>query len=405
MQPITRRNFNSRQTIVAVLLGLVVAALLASGSLVGLAERQKIGATRDLALPAARGIDRVSSFLSLDRPASVLSAVFDEPETSYDIDTLIAVGRNQTTPTSTEPPEPTSSPSVPPGGTTSSVPELEPEPDPNPSSAPTTVPIGPAAPTTTPPTTPTDPTPPSTAPPTPTNPAPPNTSAPQIYTAPPPVGTPFASTRRQVTQNQPLKLWVGGDSQTLALTRGFGRVIPTTLTNYTSDAHLSSGLTRPDFLDWPQRLAKLLIENRPEVLVIMFGGNDYQDVYHSGQLLKRPSQGWLDFYRSRVVEAMDLLNQPDIEVIWVGTPIMRGEFFATGMAHLNEIYRSEAASRSSIQYFDSWNMFADANGNYTDRIGGQLVRESDGIHLTTAGGVLLAEAIWETIAPRWGITS
>ena len=137
----------------------------------------------------------------------------------------------------------------------------------------------------------------------------------------------------------------------------------------------------------------------------MFGGNDYQDVYHNGQLLKRPSQGWLDFYRSRVAEAMDLLNQPDIEVIWVGTPIMRGEFFATGMAHLNEIYRSEAASRSSIQYFDSWHRFADANGNYTDHINGQLVREADGIHLTTAGGVLLAEAIWETIAPRWGIAS
>ena len=395
MQPNTRRNFNSRQVIVAVLLGLVVAALLASGSLVGLAERQQIGVTRDLALPVARGVDRVSSFLSLDRPASVLSDIFDEPETSYDIDALIAVGRNQTTSTTIEPPDPTSSTSVPPGDTTSSVPELEPEPDPDPSTD------------TTPSSTPTTQAPPGTTNPplTPTNPTPPSSTIPTTNTTPPPVGAPFAPTRRQVTPDQPLKLWVGGDSQTLALTRGFGRVIPNALTDYTSDAHLSSGLTRPDFLDWPQRLARLLVENRPEVLVIMFGGNDYQDVYHNGQLLKRPSQGWLDFYRSRVAEAMDLLNQPDIEVVWVGTPIMRGEFFATGMAHLNEIYRSEAASRSSIQYFDSWHRFADANGNYTDRIGGQLVRESDGIHLTTAGGVLLAEAIWETIAPRWGIAS
>ena len=389
MQPNTRRSFNSRQVIVAVLLGLVVAALLASGSLVGLAERQQIGVTRDLALPVARGVDRFSSFLSLDRPTSVLSDIFDEPETSYDIDALIAVGRHQTTSTTIEPPGPTSSTSVPPEGTTSSVPELEPD----------------SSTDTTPSSTPTTQAPPDTAnPPTPTNPVPPSTAPPTSAT-PPPVGAPFAPTRRQVSQEQPLKLWVGGDSQTLALTRGFGRVIPSALTSYTSDAHLSSGLTRPDFLDWPQRLAKLLIENRPEVLVIMFGGNDYQDVYHNGQLLKRPSQGWLDFYRSRVAEAMDLLNQPDIEVIWVGTPIMRGEFFATGMAHLNEIYRSEAVSRSSIQYFDSWHRFADANGNYTDYINGQLVRESDGIHLTTAGGVLLAEAIWETIAPRWGITS
>jgi len=100
---------------------------------------------------------------------------------------------------------------------------------------------------------------------------------------------------------------------------------------------------------------------------------------------------------------MDLLNQPDVEVIWVGVPIMRDEFFATGMAHLNEIYQSEAASRASIRYFDTWEMFADSNGNYTDRIDGQLVRESDGIHLTTTGGVLAAEEIWATIAPRWGL--
>ena len=229
MQPNTRRNFNSRQVIVAVLLGLVVAALLASGSLVGLAERQQIGTTRDLALPVARGVDRFSSFLSLDRPASVLSDIFDEPETSYDIDALIAVGRNQTTSTTIEPPGPASSTSVPPEDTTSSVPELDPDPstDTTPSSTPTT-----QAP------------PSSTIPPAPPNAAPPANST------PPPVAAPFAPTRRQVSQEQPLKLWVGGDSQTLALTRGFGRVIPSALTSYTSDAHLSSGLT-------PARLSRL----------------------------------------------------------------------------------------------------------------------------------------------------
>ena len=196
---------------------------------------------------------------------------------------------------------------------------------------------------------------------------------------------------------------MGGDSLSLSLTVGFGRVTSPTLVDFTRDTQLSSGLTRKDFLDWPQRLARLLTEDRPDVLVIMFGGNDYQDVIFNGQLLERPSQPWLDFYRTRVAEAMDLLNQPGLQVIWVGQPVMHNDFYSTGMAHLNEIYRSEAATRTSIAYFDTWNLFADPQGNYTDTIDGTLMRESDGIHLTTAGGIRLAQAIWNQTAPRWGL--
>ncbi len=387
-----RRTVSASQAIWGVLAGLLIAALFSSGSLVDLAERQEFGTTRDVALSAARGFDRFSSFFSLDRPASALSAVFDENETTYDVESLIAIGREQPNVA-----EPNRAPDNPPDATT---PSTEPT---IPPSEPTTNTLPPTTTTaegTTDATAPTSTTQATTT----TTIVPPNPTTTTTTTPPAaPDGAPFSANRRQVSQNNPLKLWVGGDSQTLALTRGFGRITSPTLVDYTRDPHISSGLTRPDYLDWPQRLAKLLTENRPEVLVIMFGGNDYQDVYYNGQLLKRPSQAWLDFYRTRVAEAMDLLNQPDVEVIWVGVPIMRDEFFATGMAHLNEIYQSEAASRASIRYFDTWEMFADSNGNYTDRIDGQLVRESDGIHLTTTGGVLAAEEIWATIAPRWGL--
>ena len=197
---------------------------------------------------------------------------------------------------------------------------------------------------------------------------------------------------------------MGGDSLSLSLTVGFGRVTSPTLVDFTRDTQLSSGLTRKDFLDWPQRLARLLIEDRPDVLVVMFGGNDYQDVIFDGQLLERPSQPWLDFYRSRVKEAMDLLNQPGLQVIWVGQPVMRNDFYSEGMEHLNEIYRSEAATRQSITYFDTWSLFADPQGNYTDTIDGTLVREIDGIHLNTEGGIRLARAIWQQVAPSWGLS-
>ena len=386
-----RRHTTAAKAVIAMLVGLAVAALLSSESLVGLAERQPVGTGRDVALSAARNLHRASSFLSLDRPASALRSALGKDETTYDVAALIASGQGEAQPDTNQ------------DGTgiapnTATQPNAE-----NPNTA---NPDTPANPDTA--STPADPiTPP------PSNPAQPQTT-PTTQTpsdTPAPTQNPAASfapprdlASRPITESDPLKLWVGGDSLSLSLTVGFGRVTSPTLVDFTRDTQLSSGLTRKDFLDWPQRLARLLIEDRPDVLVVMFGGNDYQDVIFNGQLLERPSQPWLDFYRSRVKEAMDLLNQPGLQAIWVGQPVMRNDFYSTGMAHLNEIYRSEAAARQSITYFDTWSLFADPQGNYTDTIDGTLMREIDGIHLTTAGGIRLAEAIWRQVAPIWGLS-
>lgn len=393
--PPHRRHTTAAKAVIAMLVGLAVAALLSSESLVGLAERQPVGTGRDVALSAARNLHRTSSFLSLDRPASALRSALGKDETTYDVAALIASGQSETEPTAdqdgtgiapnaatqpnTENPNAASTPDTPANPDTASTPA-------NPSSPP-----------------PSNPTQPPTTQPTPTSQTPSGTPAPtQNPTAS--FAPPRDLASRPITESDPLKLWVGGDSLSLSLTVGFGRVTSPTLVDFTRDTQLSSGLTRKDFLDWPQRLARLLIEDRPDVLVVMFGGNDYQDVIFDGQLLERPSQPWLDFYRSRVKEAMDLLNQPGLQAIWVGQPVMRNDFYSTGMAHLNEIYRSEAAARQSITYFDTWSLFADPQGNYTDTIDGTLVREIDGIHLTTEGGIRLAEAIWQQVAPSWGLS-
>ncbi len=362
-------------------IGLAVAALLSSESLVGLAERQPVGTSRDTALSTARNLHRVSSFLSLDRPASALRSALDRNETTYDVAALIASNRQTQPTTPTSPTQPTT-------------PTSPTQPDTSNPDTSTAEPTPPATEQTQSATSP--PYTPSTSPETPSNPETPSTI---------PRSTARNLSTHPITEDDPLKLWVGGDSLSLSLTVGFGRVTSPTLVDFTRDTQLSSGLTRKDFLDWPQRLARLLTEDRPDVLVIMFGGNDYQDVIFNGQLLERPSQPWLDFYRTRVAEAMDLLNQPDLQVIWVGQPIMRSDFFSTGMRHLNDIYESEAATRASITYFDTWSLFANAEGNYTDTIDGTLMRESDGIHLNTTGGIRLARAIWSQVAPSWGLES
>ena len=387
--PPHRQHTTAAKAVIAMLIGLAVAALLSSESLVGLAERQPVGTGRDVALSAARNLHRTSSFLSLDRPASALRSALGKDETTYDVAALIASGQSEAETDTADPDTPIDPDTANPDTSSNS------DTPANPNTADT-----PADPSSPPPSNPTQP---PTTQPTPTSQTPSGTPAPtQNPTAS--FAPPRDLASRPITESDPLKLWVGGDSLSLSLTVGFGRVTSPTLVDFTRDTQLSSGLTRKDFLDWPQRLARLLIEDRPDVLVVMFGGNDYQDVIFDGQLLERPSQPWLDFYRSRVKEAMDLLNQPGLQAIWVGQPVMRNDFYSEGMAHLNEIYRSEAAARQSITYFDTWSLFADPQGNYTDTIDGTLVREIDGIHLNTEGGIRLARAIWQQVAPSWGLS-
>ena len=101
---------------------------------------------------------------------------------------------------------------------------------------------------------------------------------------------------------------------------------------------------------------------------------------------------------------MDLLEDPAGEriVYWVGQPIMRSGSFSERMASVNAIYRDEAESRPWVRYVDAYAMFANDAGQYEAFLPGldgrvQDMRQGDGIHLTRAGGDLLARHVLDLI--------
>ena len=227
--PPHRRHTTAAKAVIAMLIGLAVAALLSSESLVGLAERQLVGTNRDVALSAARNLHRASSFLSLDRPASALRSALGKDETTYDVAALIASGQSETETDTADPDTPIDPDTANPD--TSSNPDTPANPDiantpgapANPDTAST-----PADPSTPPPSNPAQP--PTTQPATPLAQGPPSQTP---SGTPAPTQNPTASfapprdlATRPVTESDPLKLWVGGDSLSLSLTVGFGRVTP-----------------------------------------------------------------------------------------------------------------------------------------------------------------------------------
>lgn len=169
------------------------------------------------------------------------------------------------------------------------------------------------------------------------------------------------------------------------------------------DAEFSSGLTRPDFFDWPQHLAAVASSRQPEVFVIFLGANDAQAIRTADGVIHQPeTPGWEAEYRTRVRKAMATLDAPGRVVVWVGLPIMATEGFSRRMALQNEIYREETEGRARARYFDAWAIFADSSGNYSAFLPAedgklQAVRQQDGVHLTKEGADLLAEAVFETI--------
>ena len=293
--------------------GLLLAALLNADHLVDRADKKPFGDKRDFWLAAWQPFEDASEALYLNRPRQWLDTALD---------------RELRTPGPAVPPIP--APQV--VATVTVVPE-ERAPDPG-------QPVSAALPAV-------------SAPPAPE----------PVPAASPPAPTPRL---RVPTADTPLKLWVGGDSMAVAFGASLGRLASATgLVLPTSDARSSSGLTRPDFYDWPAHMAEVAAKDAPDVMVLMFGANDSQGIRTpEGKAFQPLSDGWRAEYRRRVAGTMELLVAPGRLVIWVGQPVMESDGFSARMADIDAIYREEAALREGVLYFESWPLLVDGNGKY-----------------------------------------
>ena len=165
------------------------------------------------------------------------------------------------------------------------------------------------------------------------------------------------------------------------------------------DFTYSSGLSRPDFYDWPARAAQLMAEEDPDIWVVMVGANDGQDVIdNGGQFRQLGTDEWEAIYRSRIGGLMDLLTADGRAVIWIGQPVMRDTEFDERMEYLSSLYQSEASARAYVSFVDARRVFAGDDGRYADYLpagDGSLtqMRLGDGIHLTRSGAERLVSQL------------
>ena len=224
-------------------------------------------------------------------------------------------------------------------------------------------------------------------------------------------GTPAADDTGEVvlrapTPEAPLRMHISGDSIVGIFGNQLNRAATETgLLNAKLRYEPSTGLSRPDFFNWPKVLNDTNRTTDPEVLVLMFGANDIQGMRVGDGAVQPLTPGWYAEYRIRVGELMDAMRdlRNDRLVVWVGALPMGPNSGVEGMAEVNYIYATEAAKRPWVVYFDSWPFFVDGDGEYRaelpDAAGAdQLLRERDNIHLTAQGGDRLAFALLARLA-------
>lgn len=218
--------------------------------------------------------------------------------------------------------------------------------------------------------------------------------------------TPWGPTRHPWTEQRPLRLWVGGDS-----VAGFLTIEMVDLAQQSGviaafgHYKISTGLSRPDYFDWPAHLAADIAADDPEVVVFMVGANDDQPLVVDGRVEPFGSPGWQAEYARRVGAVMDMVTRQGRLLVWVGQPVMRAADFDQHMQLMNAIDQEEADRHPGVLYFDSRPVLSD-HGAYAaylpDASGAEtLMRAPDGIHLSPQGGMRLAQAILDTVRQWW----
>lgn len=208
----------------------------------------------------------------------------------------------------------------------------------------------------------------------------------------------------------PLRVFLGGDSIAEDVGSAFQQLATDSkVVSFDDAARISTGLTRPDYFDWPARLRQVLTGSHPpQVVIVMVGGNDVQPILTPKGPAAFGTAAWFAEYRRRVAGTMAMLTSGGADVYWVGQPLMRSAELSRQLDRLDAIFAAEAASHPGVTFVDARPLLADAHGRYAEYLPGAhgtlvQVRWGDGFHLTPAGALRVAQAVWDQMRNRWNL--
>lgn len=234
--------------------------------------------------------------------------------------------------------------------------------------------------------------------------------------AEPAVVAPEAKPDEPATPPVPKKVLILGDS--LAAT-GFGALLERKL-----DAHpdiecgrkgkSASGLARPDFFDWPAEAKKQIEAKKPELVIVIMGGNDGQDMTPVKKKGKRTPwsdvDAWKADYRTRMDAFLGEVVSDDRKVLWLGLPTMGLRSLEKKLEMIREIQKEAVdAQGDRASYLDTAPFVTDDKGELLTEAKvksskkAQPIRAEDRIHFTMSGSEYFAEQVYPKVLEVLGV--
>ena len=206
--------------------------------------------------------------------------------------------------------------------------------------------------------------------------------------------TPPVNLLAHPTAAAPLRALLIGDSLGLDLGGSLQNALAATgVVSATLDGKESTGLTRPDYFNWPQELSGDLSNQHPEVVVAMMGANDPQDFLGPPDV-PFGTEAWSTEYFHRARSFMRLATSQGARLLWVGLPPMQDPVLNQKIEVVNALQRKAAKSLHGVEYISATKVLGATYSPFTT-VNGQVIntRTPDGIHITPQGGSLLANAV------------
>jgi hypothetical protein len=164
-----------------------------------------------------------------------------------------------------------------------------------------------------------------------------------------------------------------------------------------SDAHISTGISKPSLLDW-QAQARRQAARGPDVVVMFIGANDGFPMAGAACC----GRAWIREYARRARRMMGTYARGGrARVLWLLLPAPRGGFFREIFPAVNAALRRAAAGREDDVRLVDLAEFFTPGGRYREsmEVGGKVVRvrQRDGVHLNTTGASLAADLVIRTL--------
>ncbi len=169
------------------------------------------------------------------------------------------------------------------------------------------------------------------------------------------------------------------------------------------DAHLGTGISKTDLVDWGLLSTKQVKDKQPDAVVMFMGANEgFPFPAAGGASVQCCSAEWAVTYATRARSMMDTYRRDgDARVYWLTLPLPRDPARQKIARAVNAAIRVAAQPyRSQVRVVDMTDLFT-PGGRYRAAmtVGGRetLVRRPDGIHLNDAGASIALKVVLERL--------